>query len=128
MIRMLGHREAMRAIEAVGAALEQRRDAAVVSVCDAQGELVALLRLDAAPVSAIRVAINKAYTAARLRRPSHTVGDALRDPARGVSAGFYRDSRIVGWAGGLPVVADGATIGAIGVAAVEAAAVDPGTA
>ncbi len=115
MIRMLGHQEAMRAIAAVRAALDRRRDAAVVAVCDTQGELVALLRLDTAPVSAVRVAINKAYTAARLRRPSRHVGDALRDPARGVSASFYGDARIVGWAGGLPVAADGVIIGAVGV-------------
>ncbi len=137
MIRMLGHQEAARAIEAIRATLDQRRDAAVVAVCDAQGELVALLRLDAAPVSAVPVAINKAYTAARLRRPSRAVGDAIRDPARGVSAAFYGDRRIVGWAGGLPVTADGATIGAIGVsgmsqqldeemAAIGVAAIEPG--
>ncbi len=115
MIRMLGHQEAMRAIEAVREALDRRRDAAVVAVCDAHGELVALLRLDGAPVSAVPVAINKAYTAARLRRPSRAVGDALRDPGRGIVAGFYGDGRIVGWAGGLPVTAEGITVGAVGV-------------
>ena len=115
MIRMLGHQEATRAIEAIRAALEQRCDTAVVAVCDAHGELVALLRLDAAPLSAVPVAINKAYTAARLRRSSRAVGDAIRDPARGVSAGFYGDARIVGRAGGLPVTVEGSVIGAIGV-------------
>ena len=113
LIRMLGHAEAAGAIAAIRAALEQRQDGAVIAACDAQGELVGLLRMDAAPVSAVAVAINKAYTAARMRSASRAIGDAIRD--RGVAAGFYGDSRIVGWAGGLPVLADGAVIGAVGV-------------
>jgi glc operon protein GlcG len=97
------------------AALDARRDAAVVAVGDAHGELIALLRMDGAPVSAVQVAINKAYTAARMRRPSRAIGEAIRDPRRGVDASFYGDRRYVGWAGGLPVELDGAVIGAVGV-------------
>ena len=114
-VRMLGHEEASAAVEAVRAELARRNDAAVVAVSDAHGELVALLRMDGAPVSAVPVAVNKAYTAARMRRPSRAIGDAIRDPGRGVSAGFYGDSRYVGWAGGLPVVIGGAVVGAVGV-------------
>jgi glc operon protein GlcG len=115
MIRMLGHEEAARAVEAIRAELDHRRDAAVIAVSDAHGELIAFLRMDTAPVSAIPVAINKAYTAARMRRASRAIGDAMRDPRRGVDASFYGDARYVGWAGGLPVLADGVVIGAIGV-------------
>jgi glc operon protein GlcG len=115
MVRMLGHEEAAAAVEAIRAELTRRSDAAVVAVGDAHGELVALLRMDGAPVSAVPVAVNKAYTAARMRRPSRAIGDALRDPARGVSASFYGDRRYVGWAGGLPVVIGGAVVGAVGV-------------
>ena len=74
LIRMLGHREAAAAIEAVRAELARRRDTAVVAVGDAYGELVGLLRMDAAPVSAVQVAINKAYTSARMRRTSRAIG------------------------------------------------------
>jgi len=115
MVRMLGHAEATVAIEAVRDELARRQDAAVVAVSDAHGELIALLRMDGAPVSAVTVAINKAYTAARMRRPSRAIGEAIRDPGRGVSASFYGDDRYVGWAGGLPVQIDGAVAGAIGV-------------
>ncbi len=115
MLRMLGHAEAAAGIEAIRAELAGRSDAAVAAVSDAYGELIALLRMDGAPVSAVQVAINKAYTAARLRRASRAVGDALREPRRGVEIGFYADRRYVGWAGGLPVVIDGIVAGAVGV-------------
>lgn len=52
LIRMLGHREVVAAIEAVRAELAIRRDAAV---SDAYGELIALLRMDKAPVSAVYI-------------------------------------------------------------------------
>jgi glc operon protein GlcG len=96
MVRMLGHGEASAAIDAIRVELAGRRDAAVVAVSDAHGELSALLRMDGAPVSAVQVAINKAYTAARMRRPSRAIGDAIRDPMRGVDASFYGDRRYVG--------------------------------
>ena len=115
LIRMLGHREATAAIEAVRAELAGRRDTAAVAVSDAYGELVALLRMDLAPVSAVQVAINKAYTAARMRRPSRAIGASIRDPARGVAASFFADARIVGWAGGVPVLDGTTVIGAVGV-------------
>ena len=113
LIRMLGHGEATAAIAAIREALVARQDTAVIAACDASGELVAFLRLDAAPVSAVPVAINKAYTAARLRRPSRAVGDAVRE--RFVHPDYHGDRRIVGWAGGLPVLVEGRVIGAIGV-------------
>lgn len=105
----------MAAIAAVRAELTARRDTAVVAVGDAHGELIAMLRMDGAPLGAVQVAINKAYTAARMRRPTRAIGDAIRDPKRGVHADFYGDNRFVGWAGGLPVVLDGIVIGAVGV-------------
>jgi len=121
MIRSLGHAEAMAAIAAVREELERRRDAAVVAVGDAHGETVALLRMDGAPVFATAVAINKAWTAARLRRSSRTVGEAIRDRSRGVDASSYGDPRIVGWAGGVPVTLDGEVVGAVGVSGMSQA-------
>lgn len=121
MIRSLGRAEALAAIAAVREELERRRDAAVVAVGDAQGETLALLRMDGAPVFATAVAVNKAWTAARLRRPSRAVGEAIRDRSRGVDAAFYGDPRIVGWAGGEPVTLDGEVVGAVGVSGMSQA-------
>ena len=115
LVKMLGHGHAIAAIEAVRAELDRRRDTAIVAVCDAYGELIVLLRMDGAPVTSVQVAINKAYTAARMRRASRAIGDMIRDPARGVAASFFGDARIVGWAGGMPVLDGSEVIGAVGV-------------
>lgn len=109
----LGHDEAQAAIDAIRGELARRGQAAVIAVADASGELVALLRLDTAPASSIAVASNKACTAARLRRPSRVLGEALR--AKSVDIAWYGDARFTGWSGGLPVVVDGSVIGAVAV-------------
>jgi len=115
LVRTIGHLEAEAGIAAVRAELQRREDRAIIAIADAGGDLVAFLRMDGAPLSSIGVAINKAYTAARLGRPTRSIGDALRDPARGVTAGFYSDDRTVGWAGGVPVQSDGSVVGGVGV-------------
>jgi len=109
----LGHDEAQAAIDAIRRELARRNQAAVIAVADADGELVALLRLDAAPASSIAVACNKACTAARLRRPSRVLGESLR--AKGADIGWYGDPRFTGWSGGVPVLVEGNVVGAVAV-------------
>jgi glc operon protein GlcG len=109
----LGHDEAQAAIDAIRAELARRNQAAVIAVADADGELVALLRLDGAPASSVAVAGNKACTAARLRRPSRVLGESLR--ARGADIAWYGDARFTGWSGGLPVIVNGNVVGAVAV-------------
>jgi glc operon protein GlcG len=109
----IGHDEALAAIEAIRRELARRNQAAVIAVADANGELVALLRLDAAPVSSITVASNKACTAARLRRPSRVLGESMR--ARSADIAWYGDARFTGFSGGVPVVVDGNVVGAVAV-------------
>ena len=86
---------------------------AVIAVADAHGELLALARLDGAPLSSIAVATNKAFTAARLRRSTREHGARLRE--RGVDIAFYGDPRYVGFGGGLPVRVGETVIGAVAV-------------
>jgi len=71
---VIGHHEAQRAIEAIQAELLKRGKAAVIAVVDSHGELIALLRLDGAPLTSIQIAANKAWTAARERKPTHEIG------------------------------------------------------
>ena len=80
---MLTHTDATKAINAIAAELVHREKAAVVVVADSYGELIGLLRVGDAPLSSIRIAMNKAWTAARERRPSSVVGEKSRDPKRG---------------------------------------------
>ena len=56
----LGHDDAAAAIDAIRAELAARGRTAVIAVADAHGELVALARLDGAPVSSVAVATAKA--------------------------------------------------------------------
>ena len=114
-VTTLGHAEAQRAIQALQAELQKRGKAAVIAVADAHGELISLLRLDGAPLPSIVIATNKAWTAARERKPTRELGQAARDPHSGFDMAYYGDSRYLGWGGGVPVIIDGAVAGSVAV-------------
>lgn len=111
------HASAARAVETIRRELERLGKAAVIAVADAHGELVAFLRMDGAPLSSIGVACNKAYTAARLRRTTRELG--ARVAARGIDIAYYGDPRYTGFGGGVPVIVDGVTLGAVAVSALS---------
>jgi glc operon protein GlcG len=114
-ITNLGHAEAQHALRAIQNELYRRGKGAVIAVADAQGELITLLRLDGAPLPSILIATNKAFTAARERKPSREIGVSSRDPQHAFDIAYYGDSRYLGWGGGVPVVVDGAVVGAVAV-------------
>ena len=111
----LGHAEAQAAIEAIKAEILRRNLAAVIAVADAHGELISLLRLDGAPLPSIVIATNKAWTAARERKPSREIGQAARDPKTGFDVAYFGDPRYIGWGGGVPVIVDGVGVGSVAV-------------
>ena len=111
----LGHADAQKAIEVIKTEMLKRGRPGVIAVADTHGELLALLRGDGAPFPSIQIATNKAYTAARERKPSREIGQSLRDPQTGFDIAYYGDPKILGWGGGLPVTLNGAVIGAVGV-------------
>jgi glc operon protein GlcG len=111
----LGHNEAQTAIRAIQTELERRGKAAVIAVTDAHGELISLLKLDGTPPASIVIASNKAWTAARERKPSREIGQAARDTKDGFDLAYFGDKRYIGWGGGLPVIVDGQTVGAVAV-------------
>lgn len=111
----LGHAEAQQAIAAMQAEIARRGKAAVIVVADGHGDLIALVRMDGAPLPSITIAMNKAYTAARKNEPTHDLGQRLRDPEKGFDIAYYGDPRFVGWGGGLPVRIDGQCVGAVAV-------------
>jgi len=111
----LGHAEAQQAIVAVQNELTRRGKAAVIAVADAHGELIALLRIDGAPLPSIVIATNKAWTAARERKPTRELGQAARDAVNGFDMAYYGDSRYIGWGGGMPVRINGQVAGAVAV-------------
>ncbi len=114
-LKTLGHTDAHKAIDTIKTEMLKRGKAAVIAVADTHGELIALLRLDGAPFTSIQIAANKAYTAARERKPSQQIGQSARHAENGFDPAFFGDAKIVGWGGGLPVVLHGAVVGAVGV-------------
>ena len=86
----------------------------VIAVTDPQGDLVAFGRMDGAPVRSVRIAINKAYTAARVLATTTELARRLREAGRDVLV--YGDPAFTLFPGGTPVrTAQGQLIGAVGV-------------
>ena len=115
MIQTLCDADAQIAITAIRDELVRQGKTAVIAVVDAHGETLALLRMSGAALSSVSVATNKAFSAARLRRPSGETGRRSRHPETGFDISYYGDPRYIGWGGGLPVVVDGAVVGAVAV-------------
>jgi len=120
-VSAIDYQDAKRIVDAIVEKALQLQKAAVIAVADAHGELIAFARMDGAPLSSILVATNKAYTAARERKPTKDIGDKMRDPVKGFDIAFYGDGRFVGWGGGIPIRKNGEVVGAIGVSGLSSA-------
>lgn len=111
--REIGYEEARDLVARVGDRLVATGEGAAVAVVDAHGELVGFLRTDGCKLPSITIAINKAFTAAREGIESAVLGERSR--TEGFPLTNFGEPRYVGWGGGVPIVVDGAVIGAIGV-------------
>ncbi len=109
----LSHADAARIVAVIQQALDRDHLGAAIAVADAHGELIAFLRTDGCKLPSINIAINKAFTAARERRPTLAVGAESREKPFPMTN--FGDLRYVAWGGGLPVVYRGEVIGAVGV-------------
>ena len=114
-IQTIDYSEAKKIIDAIVEKALQMQKAAVIAVADSHGELIAFARMDGAPISSIRIAANKAWTAARERKPTKDIGEKVRHPEKGHDIAYYGDPRFVGWGGGIPVWKDGQVVGAVAV-------------
>jgi glc operon protein GlcG len=117
----IDYSEAKRVIDLIVGKALQIQKAVVVAVADSHGELICFSRMDGAPVSSIRIAMNKAWTAARARKPTQEIGEKVRHPEKGHDIAYYGDSRFVGWGGGIPVWKDGEVAGAVAVSGLSSA-------
>lgn len=117
--RSLSHADAQAAIAAIQAELIKRGKVAVIAVADPHGELIALLRMDGAPLQSVTIAINKAYSAARERKTTLEIGTNMREKQQQIA--YFGDPRFVGWGGGVPVIADGAGVGSVAVSGLSQA-------
>lgn len=109
----LSHQEAARIVTAIQQELEQRGLGAAIAVVDAHGELLAFLRTDGCKLPSITIAIHKAFTAARERRPTADIGAESRNAPFPMTN--FGDLRYTAWGGGLPILYRGEVLGAVGV-------------
>lgn len=84
----------------------------VICIADAAGYPIALRRLDGGKVTSVQIAINKAFTAAGHRKPTHHYKNAYPgEEAFGIFT--QHEGRFTVFVGGLPVVVDGQVVGSI---------------
>jgi glc operon protein GlcG len=107
----LTYEGARTAAEAAGAEASRRGVAPVISVVDAGGALMYLVRPDAAQVASVEVTTDKARTAAIYRRPSRD----FEEQASGGRPSALHLARAVPLQGGMPIVHEEEVIGAVGV-------------
>ena len=86
-----------------------------IAVTDESGQLMAFERMDGGKVTSTIIAQDKAYTAAGAKKATHEYGDASQPgkPAYGINSAI--GGRLMVVAGGLPVIVNGAVVGAIGI-------------
>ncbi|MCC6620718.1 MAG: heme-binding protein [Deltaproteobacteria bacterium] len=104
--------DALRAIDAARAEASARGWPMAIAVVDPAGDLIALARMDDTQLGSIDVAIHKARTAARFRRPTTAFEAAVAQGGAGLRTLTMDVSAIEG---GLPCVRADRVVGAIGV-------------
>ena len=109
----IDYSEAKKIVDAIVTKAMALQKAVVIAVADPHGDLLAFARMDGVGLPSMQIAMNKTWTAARLRKPTKDVGDRLQK--EGFDIAHYGDPRIVGWGGGIPLFKDGELVGAIGV-------------
>jgi glc operon protein GlcG len=87
-----------------------------IAIVDSGGNLVMLHRLDNAQLASARIAEQKARTAVEFRRPTKVFEDAVAGGGLGLRVLTFGLSAAEG---GVPLVVDGAVVGAIGVSGVQ---------
>ena len=105
---------ARQTIEAAKQAADKLRAPCAIAVVDASGILVLFEKMDGVRAGSPDLAIGKARTAALLQRPSQEVEDNI-DNGRVA----FTTAGLLSLRGGVPLVADGEVVGAVGVASLS---------
>jgi uncharacterized protein GlcG (DUF336 family) len=86
-----------------------------IAVADEAGNLIAFDRMDGGKVSSISIAIDKAFTAAAARNPTHVYNQLCQpgQPTFGIHVTNGGHFCIIG--GGLPVKVGGVVVGGLGI-------------
>ncbi|NVO22473.1 heme-binding protein [Donghicola sp. C2-DW-16] len=86
-----------------------------IAITDDGGNLIAFERMDGGKVTSITIAIDKSFTASGAKKATHEYGAISQPegPTHGINSAIGGRLMVVG--GGLPVMANGACVGGIGV-------------
>jgi glc operon protein GlcG len=103
--------DAKRAMAAAEAEARKNNWNMAIAILDAGGHLILFERMDDVQIGSVDVAIGKARTSVNFKRPTK----ALDDLVSGGRNAFLAIEGVVPLQGGLPVIADGKLIGAVGV-------------
>ena len=112
----IGIENARKIMTAAEAEATKNNWAVVIAILDSGGHLVMLHRRDDVQLSSIEIAQGKAKTALLFKRPSKVLDDAISSGGAGLR--FLALPGIVPLEGGMPILADGKIVGAIGVSGV----------
>src|ERR1044071_5326719 len=109
----IGHDAAMKALAAAEAEAKKNNWFMVIAVVDSGSRLVAFSRMDGAQLGSIDIAMGKAMTANNLRRPTKDLQELVGQG--GPNLRLLAAPGVTPLEGGVPIIADGKIIGAIGV-------------
>jgi glc operon protein GlcG len=88
-----------------------------IAIVDEAGELLHFQRLNDTQAGSIAIAIGKARTSARLRRPTKAIEDVIA----GGRTALLAVEGLTPLEGGVPIIVEGRVIGAVGVSGVTSA-------
>ena len=109
----IGHDAAMKALAAAEAEAKKNNWFMVIAIIDSGSRLVAFSRMDGAQLGSIDIAMGKAMTANNLRRPTKDLQELVGQG--GPNLRLLAAPGVTPLEGGVPIIADGKVIGAIGV-------------
>lgn len=87
----------------------------VITVTNAEGNLIAQHRMDDALLASLDISRNKAYTAVAVKLPTHELAEASQPGESLYGIQNTDQGRMVIFGGGFPLVLDGTIIGGLGV-------------
>ena len=104
---------AKRLIEAVENYAKSQGKRAVIAVCNAEGNPIAVHVMDGSFLVSYEVAVKKAYTAVAVKMSTMELS-ALVQPG-GTFYGLQALDKVITFGGGIPLYADGIIVGGLGV-------------
>lgn len=103
---------------AIAAAIKQAESLSVdvcIAVTDGAGHLLAMARMDRAPLLCVQIAQDKAYSVAAFGGLPTSDWWRMLESEPALLHGIVKTDRLTVFGGGVPLVAEGRTVGAVGV-------------